>query len=148
MNYLLSNSTGGYCVSVCPVIGYIQIGTKCQNCDPTCSSCNGIASNNCYNCTPNYYLYSGYCRYVCPNGTYPNSTTWICDNCHNTCNYCFGNNADNCTSCANGLYLYNFTCSNSCPNGMMPNQWNVCWEEWKRIGWAMIGIVIVALGMI
>lgn len=124
--YLLSNSTGGYCLSSCPVTGYIQIGSQCQSCDSTCSSCNGVDASNCYNCSTNYYFYSGYCRYVCPNGTYPSSTTWQCLNCDSTCSYCFDSGNSSCTSCASGLYLYNFTCTGSCPNGMTPNQWNVC----------------------
>jgi len=127
MFYLLTNSTGGYCLSVCPTQGYIQIGTTCQTCDPTCLTCNGISANQCADCATNYYYYQGYCRYVCPNGTYANGTTWQCLNCDLSCSYCFGSSNSSCTSCASGLYLYNFTCTNSCPNGMLPNQWNVCW---------------------
>ena len=125
-SYLLVNSTGGYCQASCPALGYIQIGTNCQLCDPTCSTCNGISVSSCADCASNYYFFSGYCRYVCPNATYPDSTSWQCLACDVSCSYCFGGTSSSCTSCATGLYLYNFTCSGSCPAGMLPNQWNVC----------------------
>lgn len=124
--YLLVNATGGYCLGTCPTIGYIQIGNQCQSCDATCSSCNGISASSCSNCSANYYLSSGYCRYVCPNGTYPDQTAWSCLPCDASCSYCFGSSNSSCTSCASGLYLYNFTCTSNCPIGMLPNQWNVC----------------------
>jgi len=127
---LLTNSTGGYCLSACPTVGYIQNTqngtTTCQPCDTTCNSCNGVGADKCYNCSVGYYLSGGYCRYVCPNGTYPNSTTNKCLACDSSCSYCFGGSNSSCTSCAPNLYLYNFTCTSSCPNGMAPNQWNVC----------------------
>ena len=53
--YLLGNSTGGYCLSACPTLGYIQVGSNCQTCDPTCSTCNGASANQCSNCSINYY---------------------------------------------------------------------------------------------
>lgn len=132
-SYLLTNSTGGYCLTACPTSGYIQVGTNCQTCDPTCNTCNGVSANQCSNCSTNYYEYTGYCRYVCPNGTYPNSTTWQCLACDATCSYCFGGDSASCTSCATGLYLYNFTCANSCPGTMQPNQWNVCYEPYLTL---------------
>ena len=128
--YLLTNATGGYCVTTCPTIGYIEIGVNCQPCDSTCSSCNGVNANECANCSANYYFHSGYCRYVCPNATYGNSSTWQCSNCDSTCNYCFGGNSSSCTSCATALYLYNFTCVATCPDGMLPNTYNVCYESY------------------
>lgn len=87
-----------------------------------------MAANNCFNCKANYYLSTGYCRYVCPSGTYSNGTTWECLACDPSCSYCFSSTPATCTSCATGLYLYNFTCAATCPNGMTPNQWNVCYE--------------------
>lgn len=44
--YLLTNSTGGYCLGVCPIVGYISVGsTTCQRCDPSCSSCSGVGAS-------------------------------------------------------------------------------------------------------
>ena len=127
--YLLGNSTGGYCLSSCPVLGYIQSGVNCASCDPTCSACNGQSASQCFNCSSGYYLSGGYCRFVCPNATYPNATTGTCQTCDSSCSYCFAGTAGSCTSCATNLYLYNFTCTATCPNGLTPNQWHVCFEN-------------------
>ena len=142
--YLLTNSTGGYCLTACPTLGYIQIGsTSCQSCDSTCSSCNGVGASQCFNCSTGYYLWSGYCRYICPSGTYPNSSSYKCTACDSSCSYCFGGSNASCTSCSTGLYLYNFTCKASCPSGMAPNQWNVCFEN--RLAWQLCSLLLVLL---
>jgi proprotein convertase subtilisin/kexin type 5 len=141
--YLLANSSGGYCLASCPTIGYIQVGTNCKTCDPTCNTCNGVSANQCADCAANYYLYSGYCRYVCPAGTYPNSTSSQCLTCDASCSYCFGGSNSSCTSCAANLYLYNFTCTGSCPGGMAPNQWNVCFEPHLTATFALLFVLFI-----
>ena len=123
---LLTNSTGGYCLAVCPSVGYTKMGSVCQACDTTCNTCNGAASSQCSSCKSGYYLHGGFCRFICPAGTYPDSATLTCLSCDSTCSYCFSGTISSCTSCSSGRYLYNFTCSTSCPSGMAPNQWNVC----------------------
>lgn len=64
--YFLSNQTGGYCLTDCPTVYYVKTGTNCLSCHKTCKTCNGITSANCHSCVDGLYLYSGYCRYVCP----------------------------------------------------------------------------------
>jgi proprotein convertase subtilisin/kexin type 5 len=123
---LLTNTSGGYCLTSCPVVGYVGLGTTCQLCDSTCSSCNGVSASQCSNCSTGFYYSLGYCRYICPSGTYPNSTTSSCLTCDSTCTYCFGGSSSNCTSCVSGLYLFNYSCGGSCPNNVKPNQWNIC----------------------
>jgi len=131
---LLTNSSGGFCLTSCPVVGYVGFGTTCQTCDSTCISCNGVSANQCSNCTAGYFYYSGYCRYVCPSGTYPDSASSSCLNCDATCSYCFGGSSSNCTSCVSGLYLFNYTCLSNCPTSMTPNQWSVCFSPWMVFG--------------
>jgi proprotein convertase subtilisin/kexin type 5 len=132
VNNLLTNSTGGYCLATCPSTGYVQVGTTCQPCDSTCITCNGVSSNQCATCQSGYYLYNGYCRYICPSGTYPDSTSRQCLSCDSSCSYCFNGTAQSCTSCSGSLLLYNFTCGSTCPVGMTANQWNVCFELLSR----------------
>lgn len=125
VKYLL-NGTGGYCLNACPSVGYVPLGNNCERCDVTCNTCNGVSSSQCAVCKSGYYLSSGYCRYICPNGTFPDSVTGNCSTCHITCSYCFNSTANSCTFCATGLYLYNFTCSNTCPGTTTANQYNIC----------------------
>lgn len=145
LNYLLTNSTGGYCLDLCPTIGYVGVGSTCQPCDSTCRTCNGIAASQCSICQTSYYLYGGYCRYICPAGTYPDSVTQTCLPCDTTCSYCFNGTAQSCTSCATGKFLYNFTCGPTCPVGMNPNQWNVCFEFLHKYSILFIGILLLGL---
>lgn len=138
-NYLLTNYSGGFCLTACPSTGYVPSGgTTCQPCDITCATCNGVSASQCVACANGYYFYSGYCRYICPNGTYPNSTVSQCLSCNPSCSYCFGSTIDNCTSCVTNKYLYNFTCSTNCPNGLLPNQWSVCFESIVKYSIALI----------
>ena len=124
--FFLSNQTGGYCLSQCPTTLYVTTGTNCLSCHKTCFTCNGVTSSSCSSCATGLYLYGGYCRYVCPQQTYPNETTHSCSNCDTQCKFCFGSTVDNCTSCMTNLVLNNFTCTTVCPTGMIANQWSVC----------------------
>lgn len=143
---MLTNSTGGYCMATCPTTGYIGIGVVCQPCDSTCVTCNGIAASQCSTCQSGYYYYGGYCRFICPAGTYPDSATQNCLPCDSTCSYCFNATNSSCTSCITGRYLYNFTCINSCPNGLTPNQWNVCSEMFVKVALlALLALVMLML---
>jgi hypothetical protein len=103
-----------------------------------------VGANQCFNCSTGYYLYSGFCRYICPSATYPNSSTYRCLACDPSCSFCFGGSNSSCTSCVTGLYLYNFTCTANCPNGMAPNQWNVCFEGWLSF-YRIAGVLLLLL---
>ena len=59
-------------------MGYISDGVSCKNCDSSCLTCGGVAVNQCLTCLTNYYFFDGYCRYICPAGRYPDTTTLLC----------------------------------------------------------------------
>lgn len=99
-----------------------------------------MADNQCSSCLNETYLSSGYCRYVCPPASFPNTDTNECNLCDGSCTFCFGPTIDNCTGCIDGMVLYNFTCTLSCPSGYTVNQWNVCWE-----GYMLVVIVLLIL---
>ena len=145
LNVLLTNSTGGFCLVSCPAVGYTKVGLVCQQCDATCNICNGTSSSNCTSCASGYYYYGGFCRYICPAGTYPDTATLSCQPCAGSCSYCFNNTASSCTSCVSGKYLFNFTCNSVCPNGMTPNQWNVCYEKVCKIGLVVLGVLLILM---
>jgi len=142
---LLTNSTGGYCVPSCPTVGYTKVGSVCQPCDATCMICNGTSSASCSACKSGYYYYGGYCRYICPAGTYPDVITQYCLPCDVSCSYCFNGTQNSCTSCVSGRYLYNFTCGTACPAGMTPNQWDVCFSILLKYSLGLFGFVIMMI---
>ncbi len=148
--YFLSNQTGGYCLTACPTLYYVRTGTNCLSCHKTCKTCNGVTSANCHSCVDGLYLYSGYCRYVCPEKTFPDKTSLQCQDCDTKCRFCFGATVDNCTSCETNLVLNNFTCASSCPTNYTVNQWNVCvkGEFYLRVSVYISVLLLLVIGLI
>ena len=142
----MTNSSGGFCLDTCPTEKYVPSGTNCLDCYDTCLTCNGVSSSDCLSCEDNYFLSSGMCRYVCPSGTFPESSTKTCNACDGSCTFCFGPTIDNCTGCIDGLVLNNFTCTSSCPEELTLNQYGVCYEGWFGMCWATL--VFLAWGWI
>lgn len=141
----LSNVTGGFCLSACPVIGYFESGGICLACDISCLDCSGSSSSQCTVCFNETYLSSGYCRLVCPPATYPNTASNLCSPCDGSCTFCFGPTINNCTACISGMVLYNFSCTLTCPKGYTVNQWNVCFESALRLLLTLIPFLAIAL---
>lgn len=125
-SYLVQNLTGGYCISSCNPVGYVQSGSNCLACDPSCLTCSGTSSSACLSCPVSTYLSTGYCMFVCPPASYPDTPSRRCLNCDGSCTFCFGPTINNCTACVTGMVLFNFTCTLACPTGYTLNQWNVC----------------------
>ena len=67
----LANSTGKFCLNICPSYYYYTSGTNCIDCYFTCKTCQGTGSTDCLTCIDGLFLSNGMCRYVCPALTYP-----------------------------------------------------------------------------
>lgn len=68
----LQNSSGGYCLSACPSVGYVTfLSSTCLACHQTCLTCINETSAGCVTCQSSLYLESNRCRYVCSPGMYP-----------------------------------------------------------------------------
>jgi proprotein convertase subtilisin/kexin type 5 len=144
---ILTNVTGGYCLASCPTIAYFTSGTICLACDTTCYTCSGIGSNQCTSCLTGLFLSlvttsAGYCRYVCPQSSYPDTPTKKCLSCDQSCTFCFGSTINNCTACISGMVLYNFTCTTKCPTGLTVNQWKVCYESFYAITFFLLLLLL------
>lgn len=73
------------------------------------------------------FLSSGSCIFVCPSGTYQNSTSNTCITCDISCSICIGPLNTQCSSCSNAtvngkiviyyLGIGQTTCLTYCPNG-------------------------------
>ena len=50
-NYLVTNSSGSYCQTMCPVGFTKQVTTHvCVPCHPTCLNCGGTTDHECIDC--------------------------------------------------------------------------------------------------
>lgn len=116
--YLYTNTSGSFCVQVCPGIGfYPDPGNVCKPCHVSCHTCSGTLSSNCNSCAGSYYLHASACNYFCPKGFYRSSETNDCLGCHADCSFCFQGGAEGCLSCATGKFLHNSSCLVRCPEG-------------------------------
>ena len=80
--------------------GLYKSGGSCVSCDPSCSSCFGPLSSQCYSCS----FSSGYSF----NGTH-------CIKCATNCESCFGPGSNQCLTCTGSNYYgWNYTCSSTC----------------------------------
>lgn len=144
--YLLTNSTGGYCLAGCPQVGYVSItSSACRACHPTCQTCSSELASGCTACASQLYLESNRCRYVCSSGRYPDVATRTCLACNGNCRFCFGGTVDNCTRCQTGLVLNNFTCASACPTGQAPNNFSVCERTAVRAHGSTIRLITVTM---
>ncbi|KAL4481586.1 hypothetical protein ABPG74_007675 [Tetrahymena malaccensis] len=103
----------GDCVQSQPDSTYCQ-DNKCQDCDISCSSCNGPSNNNCITCKAgtNRSLVGTQC--LCNEGYYED-TSKTCQQCSTTCLTCSGPSDKECLTCKN--YIYQNTCYDSPPSG-------------------------------
>ncbi|EAR93924.2 zinc finger LSD1 subclass family protein (macronuclear) [Tetrahymena thermophila SB210] len=101
------------CVNTQPDSTYCQ-NYSCQDCDPSCSSCNGPSNNNCTQCntSQNRSLVSTVC--VCNDGYYEDNYK-TCQKCSPTCQTCNGSLDTQCLTCKN--YIYQNTCYDTPPPG-------------------------------
>ncbi len=82
--------------------------TSCLPCTQAfCSTCN---STTCTLCVSTYYLYSGTCTQVCPDGTFIQGS--ICALCPNGCKTCLSLSV--CTSCFSTYLAQSDQCVTSC----------------------------------
>ena len=85
-NYTYVNNKTYYYATGCPPVTYLNTSlsnsTKkyCDNCDPSCTSCEGRLNSQCFTCTIGYYFTAngitsspnlGTCQTTCPNSKYP-----------------------------------------------------------------------------
>lgn len=141
----LSNSS---CVSECPVKYYslslpneiislsqktiennyndyvVLKGETCLLCGNNCDYCSSTNSNNCTDCSSNYFKNNdNTCVSQCAEGLYSDKITKTCKLCSDNCYTC-SNSTEFCTSCSTqiGLILdYTNKCVSSCSSGYFEN---------------------------
>lgn len=105
------------CLINCPS-GYAPLNNVCTACASPCETCSNSISF-CLTCVTNIipivYLTGNRCTQICPDGTYPNNTSFTCINCSNLCSTCTSNII--CSSCITSYSLYNTNCISNCPSG-------------------------------
>jgi hypothetical protein len=98
--------TTGYCKpNTCLAGQSINFAAStCNTCHPSCATCTGPASTDCYTCPPSKILVVSNmsCVGACPIQNYYNSTSKRCLNCDPSCAYCTDPNATNCLQCMAG----------------------------------------------
>ena len=98
----------------------------CAQCDSSCKTCNGGASNKCLSCYPNFFLFNGTCVSSCPDYTSNYSVATTCSTCHSQCLKCSGSSSSQCTQCPAGRFLSGSSCVSSCPQGTYQDTNSVC----------------------
>lgn len=112
--------------------GIYDLSVSIDKCDQTkCLTCSNPTTLDCLSCQKNNGIYlksppgPSECVDICPDGTYPDSTSFQCENCHTNCKICNGPNPTNCLGCLTGKFLLktgtDFTCESQCPTGYFPD---------------------------
>ncbi|KAL4490436.1 hypothetical protein ABPG72_002646 [Tetrahymena utriculariae] len=119
----------GICSNQCPDKQYKNIqNNKCEQCNPTCASCNGPSSSECASCDlPRFYQASTkQCVTDCLSNQFKDTQQKRCRNCDPTCATCSDAYSNNCTSCQGQLYLdtAEYKCSSTCPLRFFKNTSN------------------------
>jgi proprotein convertase subtilisin/kexin type 5 len=112
----------GSCVTNCSNIFYYDPNTlSCLPCRSPCATCSSII--NCITCLNSLYLYYGQCVQICPDGSYPDSSTnqSACLSCPSICSKCkLLNGSVVCTTCSNSKFMISTQpgqCLTACPDG-------------------------------
>ncbi|KAK2713282.1 hypothetical protein QYM36_009226 [Artemia franciscana] len=105
------------CVEKCPDGTYASPELVCEECDPTCGTCNGPSALDCLWCGPNLkrLIDSGRCTDICPDGYFEENGE--CHMCAMQCVNCSSSHGEFCDTCGNGLILHDGICSATCPKG-------------------------------
>ncbi|XP_035217440.1 extracellular matrix protein FRAS1-like [Stegodyphus dumicola] len=103
----------GKCIEKCPKGYYSDERKQCKNCSPTCKTCFGNMTSQCFSCKKGFLLEKGRCVKICSPGFYPSKGH--CLECHESCSECQGLGAGNCTACAlTGQLLQDGKCVEEC----------------------------------
>ena len=141
-DYFLEYGTN-FCSTSCPAGQFKNVSSySCLLCDSNCKTCVATPTT-CLSCGfssigASLFLYQSGCLLVCPNGYFPNATTFICDPCHEGCALCTGPSQQECSKCRTSVGLTPYykwlnatNCTTTCPTGQfvsgtVPNSCSGC----------------------
>ncbi|KAG8187463.1 hypothetical protein JTE90_009532 [Oedothorax gibbosus] len=99
------------CVSQCPPNFYMDSYKICQECHPTCSTCERNLATSCVSCRNGYFLtHLGTCQTDCHLGYCPSNG--ICETCDADCHHCASKTK--CLQCKGDLVLESGQCNPQC----------------------------------
>ncbi|GBN30546.1 Extracellular matrix protein FRAS1 [Araneus ventricosus] len=92
----------GECVVNCPPNFYLNSYQICQECHPTCATCERSGATSCVTCwSGNYLTHLGTCEAQCHQGYFPSKG--FCQVCSPNCHHCIS--ASECLQCKGDLVL-------------------------------------------
>ncbi|GIY35545.1 extracellular matrix protein FRAS1 [Caerostris darwini] len=92
----------GECVIDCPSNFYLNSYQICQECHPTCATCERNGATSCVTCwNGNFLTHLGTCEVLCHQGYFPSNG--VCQACSSNCHHCIG--ASECLQCKGNLVL-------------------------------------------
>ncbi|GFY74626.1 extracellular matrix protein FRAS1 [Trichonephila inaurata madagascariensis] len=104
----------GECVPDCPLNFYLNSYRICQECHPSCATCERNGATSCVTCWNGSFLtHLGTCEAQCHQGYFPSNG--VCQACDLKCTTC--SNLNKCTSCNVPLLLNNGECMDDCGTG-------------------------------
>ncbi|GIY36864.1 extracellular matrix protein FRAS1 [Caerostris extrusa] len=92
----------GECVIDCPSNFYLNSYQICQECHPSCATCERNGATSCVTCwNGNFLTHLGTCEAQCHQGYFPSNG--VCQACSSNCHHCIG--ASECLQCKGNLVL-------------------------------------------